>query len=121
VLRAINGAEASAADQNYEGQIERLKAAGCEKVYSEKASGKSTNGRHELSKALKALNPGDTLIVVRLDRLARSFGTCSTCSTPSKLLRLISRRWKILGSIPRLRMVSLFSPLWAACMNSSES
>jgi DNA invertase Pin-like site-specific DNA recombinase len=65
-------ARVSAADQSYEGQIERLKAAGCEKVYSEKASGKSTNGRHELSKALRALKPGDTLIVVRLDRLARS-------------------------------------------------
>jgi DNA invertase Pin-like site-specific DNA recombinase len=71
-MAIIGYARVSAADQNYEGQIERLKAAGCEKVYSEKASGKSTNGRHELSKALKALNPGDTLIVVRLDRLARS-------------------------------------------------
>jgi DNA invertase Pin-like site-specific DNA recombinase len=71
-MAIIGYARVSAADQNYEGQIERLKAAGCERVYSEKASGKSTNGRHELSKALKALKPGDTLIVVRLDRLARS-------------------------------------------------
>jgi DNA invertase Pin-like site-specific DNA recombinase len=68
----IGYARVSAADQNYEGQIERLKAAGCEKVYSEKASGRSTNGRHELSKALRALKPGDTLVVVRIDRLARS-------------------------------------------------
>jgi DNA invertase Pin-like site-specific DNA recombinase len=71
-MAIIGYARVSAADQSYEGQIERLKAAGCEKVYSEKASGKSTNGRHELSKALRALKPGDTLIVVRLDRLARS-------------------------------------------------
>jgi DNA invertase Pin-like site-specific DNA recombinase len=68
----IGYARVSAADQNYEGQIERLKAAGCERVYSEKASGRSTNGRHELSKALRALKPGDTLVVVRIDRLARS-------------------------------------------------
>ncbi len=38
----------------------------------EKASGKSTNGRHALDKAIKALRPGDTLVTVRLDRLARS-------------------------------------------------
>jgi DNA invertase Pin-like site-specific DNA recombinase len=41
-------------------------------VYAERASGKSTNGRHELGKALKALQPGDTLVTVKLDRLARS-------------------------------------------------
>jgi DNA invertase Pin-like site-specific DNA recombinase len=71
-MTIIGYARVSAADQNYEAQIDRLKAAGCGKIYGEKASGKSTNGRHELSKALRAMNPGDTLIVVRLDRLARS-------------------------------------------------
>jgi DNA invertase Pin-like site-specific DNA recombinase len=35
-------------------------------VYAERASGKSTNGRHELGKALKALQPGDTLVTVKL-------------------------------------------------------
>ena len=32
-------------DQDYEGQVERLKAAGCERVFSEKVSGKSQDGR----------------------------------------------------------------------------
>ena len=41
-------------------------------MFSEKASGKSKDGRYALQKALGALQPGDTLIVVRLDRLARS-------------------------------------------------
>jgi DNA invertase Pin-like site-specific DNA recombinase len=68
----IGYARVSAADQDFEAQVARLKAAGCEKVYAEKASGKSTNGRHELGKALKALMPGDTLVTVKLDRLARS-------------------------------------------------
>ena len=53
-------------------QIEALKAAGCERVYSEKASGKSTNGRPELGRLLKVLLPGDTVVVTRLDRIARS-------------------------------------------------
>jgi DNA invertase Pin-like site-specific DNA recombinase len=65
-------ARVSATDQDYNGQIERLKAAGCERLFSEKVSGKSQNGRHALQKALSTLQTGDTLVVVRLDRLARS-------------------------------------------------
>jgi DNA invertase Pin-like site-specific DNA recombinase len=68
----IGYARVSAADQDFDGQIERLKASGCEKIFAEKASGKSTNGRHELDRAIKALKASDTLVVVRLDRLARS-------------------------------------------------
>jgi DNA invertase Pin-like site-specific DNA recombinase len=49
-----------------------LKSAGCERIWSEKASGKSTNGRPELAKLLKALLPGDTVMVTKLDRIARS-------------------------------------------------
>ncbi len=71
-MAKIGYARVSSTDQDFDGQVEALKAVGCERIYSEKASGKSTNGRHELSKALRALKPGDTLIVVRLDRLARS-------------------------------------------------
>ena len=51
---------------------ETLKAAGCEKIHSEKQSGKSTNGRPEFAKLMKALLPGDTVVVTKLDRLARS-------------------------------------------------
>jgi DNA invertase Pin-like site-specific DNA recombinase len=72
VMASIGYARVSSNGQDFDGQVERLKAAGCGKIYSEKLSGKSTNGRHELSKALKALKSGDTLIVVKLDRLARS-------------------------------------------------
>jgi DNA invertase Pin-like site-specific DNA recombinase len=35
----------SSSTQDFEAQVERLRAAGCERVYAEKASGKSTNGR----------------------------------------------------------------------------
>jgi DNA invertase Pin-like site-specific DNA recombinase len=54
------------------GPVEALKAAGCERIFSEKASGKSTDGRPEFGKLLKALLPGDVVVVTKLDRLARS-------------------------------------------------
>ena len=71
-MATIGYARVSAVDQDYDGQIERLQGAGCTKVFAEKLSGKSTNGRHELTKAFKALRPGDVLVITKLDRLARS-------------------------------------------------
>ncbi len=62
----------SSKTQDYAAQVEALKAAGCERIFSEKASGKSTNGRPEFAKLLKALLPGDAVVVTKLDRLARS-------------------------------------------------
>ena len=65
-------ARVSSDTQDYSAQVEALKAAGCERIYSEKASGKSTNGRPELAKRLKALDPGDVMVVTKIDRVARS-------------------------------------------------
>ena len=44
----------------------------CRWAFSEKASGKSTNGRREFDRLMKSLVPGDTVLVTKLDRLARS-------------------------------------------------
>lgn len=71
-MATIGYARVSSTDQDFESQVDRLKAAGCGKIFSEKKSGKSTNGRPELDRALKTLRPGDTLATVKLDRLARS-------------------------------------------------
>ena len=65
-------ARVSTAKQDYDLQVEALKAAGCERIFSEKASGKSTDGRREFNRLMKALNPGDVVVVTKLDRLARS-------------------------------------------------
>jgi DNA invertase Pin-like site-specific DNA recombinase len=65
-------ARVSSDTQDYSAQVEALKAAGCERIYSEKASGKSTNGRPELAKLLKAIKPGDVMVVTKIDRVARS-------------------------------------------------
>jgi len=65
-------ARVSSTNQDLQIQIEALKAAGCEVVRSEKISGTSTAGRVELNTLLEFLRRGDTLIVTRIDRLARS-------------------------------------------------
>lgn len=62
----------SSSGQSLDIQHEALIAAGCEKVFSEKVSGRSTQDREQLAQALDFCREGDTLIVTRLDRLARS-------------------------------------------------
>jgi DNA invertase Pin-like site-specific DNA recombinase len=64
-------ARVSTDGQTLGAQDAQLRAAGCAKVYSEKVSGARTD-RVELAKLLKRLEPGDVLMVTRLDRLARS-------------------------------------------------
>jgi len=68
----IGYARVSTTGQSLEAQLELLKQAGVSEVFSEKASGKSTDKRPELDKALTYLRKGDILIVTKLDRLARS-------------------------------------------------
>lgn len=68
----IGYARVSTADQNLDLQIDSLKAAGCTKIYTEKASGAAKSKRPELERCLDALRDGDTLMVWRLDRLGRS-------------------------------------------------
>jgi DNA invertase Pin-like site-specific DNA recombinase len=55
--------------QTLAAQDAALRAAGCAKVFSEKASGAKTD-RAELRKAISRLGEGDVLMVTRLDRLA---------------------------------------------------
>ena len=64
----------SSSGQSLDIQLEALAAAGCEKVFAEKMSGRSTTDREQLAMALDFVREGDTLVVTRLDRLARSVG-----------------------------------------------
>jgi DNA invertase Pin-like site-specific DNA recombinase len=65
-------ARVSAIDQDPRAQRNALKAAGCDVIQAEKAGGSRRGGRTELQVLLDFVQPGDTLIVVRVDRLARS-------------------------------------------------
>lgn len=67
----IGYARVSTQDQNPQLQIDALQQAGCDKIFTEKASGARAD-RPELQAALDYMRDGDTLVVWRLDRLARS-------------------------------------------------
>jgi DNA invertase Pin-like site-specific DNA recombinase len=65
-------ARASSFDQDTGLQEAALRAAGCTLIRSEKRTGTTTEGRAELETVLSFLRSGDTLMVTRIDRLARS-------------------------------------------------
>jgi DNA invertase Pin-like site-specific DNA recombinase len=67
----IGYARVSTDGQSLEAQQSALADAGAERIFAEKISGTKTD-RKALAKAIAALNPGDVLLVTRLDRLARS-------------------------------------------------
>lgn len=67
----IGYARVSTAEQNLDMQTAALRKAGCVNVYEEKVSAASSK-RHQLALIMKELREGDTFVVWRLDRLARS-------------------------------------------------
>lgn len=70
-MRKIGYARVSTSGQSLETQIEQLTEHGCSSIFQEKVSGAKSD-RPQLSKLLSSLRPNDTLVVTRLDRLARS-------------------------------------------------
>ena len=70
----IGYARTSTLDQTagLEAQKRDLEAAGCEKVFTEQVSSVDTKAREKLAEALDYIREGDTLVVTKLDRLARS-------------------------------------------------
>jgi DNA invertase Pin-like site-specific DNA recombinase len=68
----IGYARVSSQDQDLTIQRAALEAAGCSIIREEKASGTKRTGRAELEIVLGFLRKGDTLVVTRIDRLARS-------------------------------------------------
>lgn len=71
-MAAYGYARVSTIDQDLTVQEQALRAAGCDVIRAETASGTHRRGRRELETLLQFLRPGDTLVVTRIDRLARS-------------------------------------------------
>jgi DNA invertase Pin-like site-specific DNA recombinase len=70
-MTTVGYARVSSTGQDLAIQLEKLEGAGSQKVFKEKRSGVDT-GRPELKRCLEYLREGDTLLVTKIDRLARS-------------------------------------------------
>lgn len=71
-MALVGYARVSTVEQNLDLQVNALKAAGCTEIFAEKVSGTSKKKRLKLEECLRYLRKGDTLIIIRVDRLARS-------------------------------------------------
>jgi DNA invertase Pin-like site-specific DNA recombinase len=71
-MAKIGYARVSTNDQHPEGQRERLEAAGCTRIFTDEGQSGAKASRPEWDKCLERLEPGDTLIAVKLDRIGRS-------------------------------------------------
>ena len=67
----IGYARVSTEDQNLDGQLDALKAAGAERIFADKITG-TARSRPDLDRLLDQLRQGDVITVTKYDRLARS-------------------------------------------------
>lgn len=75
----IGYARVSTNDQNMDLQIDALKSAGCNKIFSDHGVSGAINHRDGLTEALKCIAKGDFLVVWKLDRLGRSLKFLCQC------------------------------------------
>ena len=68
----IGYARVSTVGQSYEAQQEKLQQAGCQKIFVEKVTGTNRKKRDQLDAAIEFAREGDTLVITKIDRLARS-------------------------------------------------
>lgn len=71
-MAVVGYSRVSTSSQEHRLQLDALNAAGCDYVVTEVGSGANENGRPQLQRLLSSLTADDTLVVWRLDRLARS-------------------------------------------------
>lgn len=102
--------------QSLEAKMAALKAAGCERIYAEKRSGAETD-RKALAKLMKESSPGDTVVVTRLDRLARSTRSAEPAGSARSAASHCGRR----RSTPPRRRGGWWSTSWPRSPSSSAS
>ena len=95
-MSVIGYARVSTHGQALDGQIEALRAAGADEVFAETVSG-AARERPQLVRMLDALKVGDTVLVMRLDRLARSMrdllNVLDTIGGKGALFRSVNDAW----------------------------
>ena len=68
----VGYARVSSSGQSLDVQMDTLKNSGCERIFQEKVSGTSTQGRDKLRECLDFVREGDEVVFTRVDRVARS-------------------------------------------------
>jgi DNA invertase Pin-like site-specific DNA recombinase len=95
-MTTIGYARVSTDGQTLAAQTEALHSAGCARIFAEKISG-AYSDRPQLTKAIAALSEGDTLVVCKLDRLARStrdlLNTLDTIGKAGATFRSLADQW----------------------------
>ena len=71
-MSLIGYARVSTYSQSLDSQLQRLKEYGCEKIFEDKHTGTTARERTQLAEMLRYLRRGDTVVVAKLDRLARN-------------------------------------------------
>ncbi|MGX9147222.1 recombinase family protein [Mesorhizobium sp. 128a] len=108
-------ARVSTEAQDLAAQIERLKAAGCERIFFEKRSGKNVD-RPQLRRLLRSLKPGDVVHAVVSDRMARDpfdmLNILRTVSAAGAGLRLLDEPY--IDTASEMSDLILFLVGWAA-------
>ncbi|MCU4160871.1 recombinase family protein [Acidiphilium sp. AL] len=112
--RLIGYARVSTCGQTLDAQLEQLKAAGCAKIYREKATGARPD-RRELLKLLKYVAAGDVVMVTRIDRLARStfdlFAIVKRIADASAQFRSLAEPWADTGTSTGRLMLAVLGGL----------
>ena len=112
--RLIGYARVSTYGQTLDAQLEQLKAAGCAKIFREKATGARPD-RRELLKMLKYVAPGDVVTVTRIDRLARStfdlFAIVKQIADAGAQFRSLAEPWADTGTSTGRLMLAVLGGL----------
>jgi len=108
----------STLDQNLDLQLKALKKEGCEKIFREKVSG-ITRHRPEFQRMLDQVRQGDTIIVWKLDRLARStrdlLNTMETLSESGAKFQSISEPWANTTTNAGKMIMTVFDTDYPSC------
>lgn len=109
-IRTLGYARVSTVGQTLEVQLAQLAAAGCHPIYREKVSGAKAD-RRELNRLLREVQPGDVVIVTRIDRLARSifdlFGIVQRIHQAGATFRSLGQEWADTGTAQGRMMLAV--------------
>lgn len=111
----IGYARVSTPGQNLDRQIAALRAAGCQAIYRDKASGKTVKGRPQLEKAIDALGTDDVLVLAEWDRATRSMmdgiSIMQRVAGRSAMVKALDKPWLDLTTVMGKGILAFLSAL----------